>query len=265
MLIGINAGFGDPIGPDFPFLERLGFEVVRQEIRFGADQDRIRLLASEFVGSTLTPLFLLAGGKMSRPDGNRVEPNEIADLGVAVINAAAVVGLDRLALEIGNEPDIAHDGYSKRPQDFAAAVSQTRNRARDAGFTGSIVTGGIANLNTRGIEYLRVLFQPRDFPFPDDVTIGFHRYPETCAYADTPHANFASRDAEMDALRQITGAHRVACTEFGYHTAPEKQNFFAPPTRRTDDKVADSVMFDFDFFDRRQCDMAVLFQLNDGL
>src|SRR5262249_36223640 len=166
MLIGINAGFGDPIGPDFPFLERLGFDVVRQEIRFGTDQDRIRLLVSEFVGSTLMPLFLLAGGKMSRPDGNRVEPNEIADLGVAVINAAAVVGLDRFALEIGNEPDIAHDGYSKRPQDFAAAISQTRNRARDAGFTGSIVPGGIANLNTRGPAYLPGVCQPHNFPIP---------------------------------------------------------------------------------------------------
>src|SRR5262249_43573940 len=222
MLIGINAGFGDPIGPDFPFLERLGFDVVRQEIRFGADQDRIHLLVSECVGSTLMPLFLLAGGKISRPDGNRVEPNEIADLGVAVVNAAAVVGLERFALEIGNEPDIANDGYSKRPQDFAAAISQTRDRVRAMGFTGSIVTGGIANLNTRGLDYLRRVLQPHNFPFPDDVVIGFHRYPETGAYHDVPHAGFASRDAEMDALRQITGARLVACTEFGYHTAPEK-------------------------------------------
>jgi hypothetical protein len=200
---------------------------------------------------------------MGRPDGNRVEPNEMADLGVAAVNAAAVVGLERFALEIGNEPDIANDGYGKRPQDFAAAISQTRDRVRAAGFTGSIVTGGIANLNTRGLDYLRGVLQPHDFPFPDDVVIGFHRYPETGAYHETPHAGFASRDAEMDALKQITGARPVACTEFGYHTAPEKKLFFET-TRRTDDKVADSVMFDFDFFNRRQCEMAVLFQLNDG-
>jgi hypothetical protein len=43
-----------------------------------------------------------------------------------------------------------------------------------------------------------------------------------------------------------------------------KQGSLGPPVRRTDDKVADSVIFSFDFFDRMQCEMAVLFQLNDG-
>jgi hypothetical protein len=263
MLIGINAGFGDPIAPDLPFIEQVGFQMVRQEIPFGADDVRIRLLVGEFVSQALTPLFLLAGGKMSRPDGGRVEPNEIADLGSAVINAANSLGLTEFALEIGNEPDIAHAGYSARPQDFAAAISQTRDRARAAGFSGTIITGGVSNLNQRGIAYLQGTLAPHGFAFPDDVTIGFHRYPEKAAYSDTPHDGFASRDDEMAALKQLSGAHAVGCTEFGYHTAPEKRFLFWT-TRRSDDKVADSVMFDFDFFNRWDCEMAVLFQLNDG-
>lgn len=84
MLIGLNAGFGEPISSEFGNLAPLGIAVVRQDVRAHFDDGHVRALVQEFAGAPVTPLFLLAGGHIDTPDHlSRIEPHEIAALGHA--------------------------------------------------------------------------------------------------------------------------------------------------------------------------------------
>jgi hypothetical protein len=78
-----------------------------------------------------------------------------------------------------------------------------------------------------------------------------------------PHDGFRSRDDEWNALMAISGSRALACTEFGYHTAPERIVGSITKTR-TDRQVAASVMWDIQFYTERAVTVAAVFQLNDG-
>jgi hypothetical protein len=207
-------------------------------------------------------LFLLAGGKMEHDDGaGRIEPHELAARATRLVAAANACALVSYAVEVGNEPDIANDDYASRPQDFAEAVRQSHEALRAAGFDGPVITGGISNLNERGLDYLKRTLAVGTVPA--DVIVGFHRYPEKARGALAPHDGFTSRDDEWNALMAISGARALACTEFGYHTAPERIVGFITKTR-TDRQVAASVMWDIRFYTERAVTVAAVFQLNDG-
>src|SRR5262245_38504354 len=261
-VLGINAGFGEPIAGEFPFFQKIGVAAVRQDLFAHGETAPIEALVAEFSNRPMRAVFMLAGGKMQIPDGsNRIEPHVLAARARRVVEAARAVGLERYSLEVGNEPDIAHDGYASRPQDFAEAIRQVHAVVRPLGFDGDLVTGGISNLNARGLAYLEAMLATG--AVPSDVVIGFHRYPETGRDANTPHKGFASREDEFRALKRIGVNRRFACTEFGYHTAEDRVGAFGR-RRRTDADVADSIRWDLDFFGQRDVLVAVLYQLNDG-
>jgi hypothetical protein len=263
MLLGINAGFGEPIASEFANLMLRGFSVVRQDLRAHFDDATLQSLVNEFAGAGVTPLFLLAGGHIDSPEGDRVEPHEIAMLGQRVVAFAADAGISDYWLEVGNEPDLAHVDYKTRPQDFAVAVEQTFDAVRAAGFTGPVVSGGIANLSRANLTYLeRMLNQG----LPADVVIGFHRYPRGLTPAN-PQEGFSSRDAEWQELQRLANGRGVACTEVGHHTAPRKYLFwgFIPLKKRVSDAdVAQHVVFDLNYFKARGCLLTAVYQLNDG-
>ena len=259
MLLGINAGFGDPLAADLPLLEHLGFDIVRQDVRAHRTDADVQELLTEFLGRSIGLLVLLGGGHIERTDGGRVEPHELAAHAMRVWSIARHIGLSPVRFEVGNEPDLAHEGYRTRPQDFAIAIQQTRDALRGAGFRGDIITGGIANLATANLQYLDRMLRAG---LPDDVIVGFHRYPRGMDPVK-PHRQFRSREAEWDALIQLAGTRPVACTEFGHHTAPRRFRIFFRK-RVTDAGVAEHVEYDLDFFERHGCVMAAVYQLNDG-
>lgn len=259
MLIGINAGFGAPLAPDLPVLEQIGFDFVRQDVRVQRTDADIQELLTEFLGRPISLLVLVEGGDIGHDRGARVEPHELAAHAVRVWRIARNIGLLDLRFEIGNEPDLAHADYRTRPQDFAVAVQQARDALRGAAFAGDIISGGIANLGAANLDYLEGMLQAG---LPDDVIIGFHRYPRGMG-PRTPQKGFSSRDAEWRALMRLVDGRPVACTEFGHHTAPRPFGVFFRK-RVSDVQVADHVMFDLDFFEARGCRMAAVYQLNDG-
>ena len=156
---------------------------------------------------------------------------------------AAEAGLtDNYALEIGNEPDLAHPFYANHPEHFAEALRYSYAAARAHGFTGPIITGGITNLNQRGLFYLERLAPAT---LPADLTIGFHRYPEAGRGPLAPHDGFTSRDEEWDTLRQPRRRaprrlHRVRLPHRGRR-----------PHTLDDEDVAASVLWDLAFYDDR--------------
>lgn len=264
MLIGLNAGFGEPISSEFGNLAPLGIAVVRQDLRAHFDDGHVQALVQEFAGAPVTPLFLLAGGHIDTPDHlSRIEPHEIAALGQRVVATAADCGLTNYWIEVGNEPDLAHVDYRTRPADFAIAVQQTFDAVRAAGFSGPVVSGGICNLSRASLTYLeRVLNQG----LPAEVVIGFHRYPKGLT-PENPQDGFASRDAEWQELQRLADGRAVACTEVGHHTAPRKYRIWGliPWKKRlSDDEVAAHVVFDLAFFKSRGCLLTAVYQLNDG-
>jgi hypothetical protein len=264
MLIGLNAGFGDPIAFEFPNLTPRGFTVVRQDLRAHFDDGYLRSLVQEFTAAPVTPLFLLAGGHIDTPDHlSRIEPHEIAALGHRVVAAATEAGLANYWIEVGNEPDLSHVDYRTRPQDFAIAVQQTFDAVRAAGFIGPVVSGGIANLSRASLTYLERMLNEG---LPADIVIGFHRYPRGLG-PENPQHGFASREDEWQELQRLANGRAVACTEVGHHTAPRKHTLlgFIPwNTRVSDDHVAAHVVFDLEFFRSRGCLLTAVYQLNDG-
>jgi hypothetical protein len=262
MWLGINAGFGDSLGPARDFIESVGFHFVRQEFRADANDRRLAALLSEFAGRRTKLLALLGGGTNRTPAGGRIEPQVFAALGARVVQVAAALGVDPI-VEIGNEPDIGHPGYATRPADFAAAVSLTHAAMRKAGFRGAVISGGISNLSRERMEYLEVMVRAG---LPSDVILGFHRYPHGLS-AQQPHPGFADREAEWTRLLEIAGSRDVACTEVGHHTAPRgrrRLGLFGRRQRLSAEEAARDLMFDLDFFRDRGCLMTAVYQLNDG-
>lgn len=257
MLVGLQAGFGSSLAAEFAGIASYGFALVRQDLYAQHDDAIAQQLIVECVGAPITPLFLIGGGSIAYPDGSRIEPHELAAMTTTVVQTAQAAGLTDYALEIGNEPDIACAGYANHPPDFAEAIRQCLDAAVTSGFHGPFISGGIANLNNRGLRYLHALLHAQAMPFTD-VVIGFHRYPEAGRAMLAPHDQFRSRDEEWHALRSIVGTRPVACTEFGYHTAPSK------PLTLSDDDVADAVLWDLNFYEERSVLYAVVYQLNDG-
>lgn len=258
MRVGLNAGFGDPLASELAGIAAHGFALVRQDV-YAKSTDLNVDLIREFVNAPLGAIFLIGGGKIQVSDGSRrIEPHELAQMTKSVVACANEVGLLDYAIEIGNEPDIAHPGYSERPQDFAEAIRQSHDAARQSGFTGEIISGGISNLNDRGLTYLDTMLDCESFPA---VTIGFHRYPEEGRGPRAPHDSFRSRDDEFGVLQHIADNAPVACTEFGYHTAA------ARPLTLTDIAVAGCVLWDLAFYETRfdaNISLACVYQLNDG-
>jgi hypothetical protein len=258
MIIGLNAGFGDPLEHEFQGIASYGFQLVRQDLYASQDSTEVPHLISEWVGVPLKPLFLIGGGNMERKNSfNRLEPHELAAWVGDTIDIATYTGLKDYLLEIGNEPDIATAGYSEYPTDFAEAIRQCHEMARAHGYQGPIITGGISNLNERGFAYLAAMMESN--LIPTDTIIGFHRYPETGRLHFAPHKGFHSREDEWEMLMDITGVHMVACTEFGYSTFTEKRGH-----TRTDEEVADSVLWDLNFYEEHEALLAAIYQLNDS-
>lgn len=262
MWVGINAGFGTPIGTSWPFIESVGFHFVRQDIPVDATDRVLTALLSEFIGRRTKLLALLGGGTNRTRAGRRIEPNVFAALGGRVARVAAALGVDPL-IEVGNEPDIGHPEYASRPGDFAAAVSMTRAALRQAGYHGAVISGGISNLSRERLQYLEAMVGAG---LPSDVILGVHRYPHGLS-AEQPHPGFADRDAEWRRLMEIAGARDIAVTEIGHHTAPRgrrRLGIFGRRRRLTEDDVARDILFDLDFFRDRGCLLAAVYQINDG-
>ena len=264
MLVGINAGFGARLGAARAFIESVGFTLVRQEFRWDFDDRRVSSLLGEFVGRPLRLLALLGGGHNRGPRGGRLEPHQFASLGTRVVGAAAAIGLTDLLIEVGNEPDIGHQDYAMRPQEFAVAIAQTHGAVRQAGHQGPVISGGISNLSRERLDYLAGVLATG--LVPPDVVAGIHRYPRGMD-ARTPHPGFASRDEEWARLVAIAGRRQVACTEFGHHTAGRRQRrlgLIRPRRRLTDDEAARDIAYDLAYFRDRGCLAAAVYQLNDG-
>jgi hypothetical protein len=170
-------------------------------------------------------------------------------------------------VEFRGEPDIGHPGNYADTQPIPPAEYRRllfEFHAAVAGRGIQVWAPAIANLNTRGLEWLAAA-DPASWPA--DINVTLHSYPhgET---PTVPHPGFRSRDHEVEVFRRIIGRRPFIVSEFGYHTAPRvtRRILGIPVQRRrwTDDQVAEYVDFEWRFWDGHGATGAVLYQLNDG-
>ena len=132
MLVGLNAGFGLPLGADSAVHHSIGCAVVRQEFRFEIDDATMALLMADIAGQPLGCWRCSAEARTRRPRGDGSSRTSLPRSAHVSRPRRPPRGLTDVLIEVGNEPDIGHVDYRTRPADFAQAVVQTHAAVRAA-------------------------------------------------------------------------------------------------------------------------------------
>lgn len=241
MIRGLQVVFdARPAGPELlSALRDLGVRGVRADCQ-NAGATAAALVAREIRDAGLYDLAIVA-----TPDDARLLP-------------------EGTLAECYNEPDITLNGRPPlSPADYRRLLLDIHAVTAARGVT--LVGGSISNLNRRGLDYLRALDVPS---WPADIGVTFHRYPTGNMLPWTPHAGFASRSQEMDALRSIIGSRPVGCSEFGYHTGNQLTSrwdrFWGRSRCFTDAQQAEFAAWEWQYLADQGCTFAAWYQITDG-
>lgn len=261
MKIYINAGFGQCLGPDnLNWIRSHGFGGIRQEIFRGEDAE---LIIREIADSGLEAILLLCGGHMERISFEHT-------VGLArhvALVARDVAGIDatRLAIEIGNEPDLAIDQYKRNPGEFARLVRECATAIWQEVPALTVVSGGVSNTHRDGLDYLEAASRAG---LPDGCHIGYHAY-HTTSTPETAHPGFRSRQEEFGRLARTVAGRPMWCTEVGWHTYPSEIRVGVLKQRKTvrfdDNQVADFTERELRLQRAAGAVCSAVFQLNDAL
>lgn len=214
-------------------IEELGFHGIRVDIPDHHDACW-RLLEELAEHPALHPIFLVAGGQMTRehPDvgGPPWSPESLVQHVWDSCQKASTLGFFERgappAIEIGNEPDLAHDVWKGQPALLAETFSKCFEKARSFSARCPVLTPSVSNLNSRGFDYLRVMLEAG---LPDGCAVAVHRYPNG-DHPSVPHGGFASREEEIGLLMDLTGDRDVWVTEAGRSEGPiRRRRFLRPP------------------------------------
>jgi hypothetical protein len=258
--IYLNAGFGDLLGAGtLNWIQSHGFCGIRQEIMRGEHAEpRIR----EIADSGLEAILLVCGGHMEKIAFHHTV--ELARHVTLVARDVVGIDIDRLAIEIGNEPDLATDQYKENPAQFAALVREAASAIWREVPTMKVISGGVSNTHKKGLDYLAAA---ANSGFPQGCHIGYHAY-HTTVTPETPHEGFRTRNDEFSRLRTIVAGRPMWCTEVGWHTYPSQIREGLLQRQRTvhfdDDQVADFTERELRLHQAAGAVCAAIFQLNDA-
>lgn len=259
MALGINAGFGQPLGADaWTRLAALGFSHVRTGLPPWATDGEVEAMVRDLVGAPLTPLLLVASKRIERPDGQRIEAGELAAHVVRVVSMAIAAGLRDFAIHLGNEADIS--AYDHAPKRLADVVVAGHDAARSAGFAGDFVAPSVANVSARGVDYLGDMLRR----LPQDVVAALHMYPPA-GYVPRPGGD--DRSSMWAAVTSVADGRRLWVTEFGMHDGREVMESFGRPKRavvRSEAECTTGLLSYLSVFERHGVELAFLYQHRDG-
>jgi hypothetical protein len=222
-LAGLQCGFGEALGPVLGQLSSFPFHIVRIDLQ-RCDQAHTAELANEVLLYGLQPLCIV----------RRAEQIDVLPEGALI--------------ELGNEPDLEHEGWT--PETYAVEAQRcidvaTARHAR-------LYLGAVSNLNFRGLAFLDKLPWAH---YPSTVCCSIHRYPNG-SLPTTPHDGFKSRGDEVLALKTIVGYRPLACSEVGYYDQP------GGPWTEAD--VAAHMKWERQFFSQHDFEIVSGYQINDG-
>lgn len=273
MKVYLNLGYtpqpGGSIGREL--LEKIadvGFHGIRQDVPDDVELTRplVRELA-DFPG--LNVIFLLSGGQMTRRHGG--DPWEERPLVQHVKATCEILRdagfLERAAppaIEIGNEPDLAHPFWKRNPENLADTFTKCYETIREFSKDAPVLTPSVSNLNVRGLSYLRRMLERG---IPAEAPVAVHRYPNGQSPSD-PHDPFETRREEIAAFLSLVGARDVWVTETGRSEGPGwLRRFFFQKTEfwLTEQQVADYMEAELRLWaEFPQVKAVVWYQLNSG-
>jgi hypothetical protein len=272
MKVYLNLGYtpepGGSIGREL--LEKIadvGFHGVRQDVP--EDPALTRALVRELEDSSrLNVIFLLSGGHMTRRTGDPWEAGPLVRHVRETCGILAEAGLfDRTpppALEIGNEPDLAHHHWKRNPESLAEAFTECFETVREFSEAAPVLTPSVSNLNVRGLSYLSRMLERG---LPAGAAVAVHRYPNGQSPSD-PHYPFPDRREEIAALLSIAGDRDVWVTETGRSEGPGWiRRFFFQKIEfwLTEQQVADYMEAELRLWaDFPKVKAVVWYQLNSG-
>lgn len=236
MIKGLQAIFGgESIGPDLlNEIKAKGFQLIRADVQ---EMEDPRPLIEEIHAAGLEALPIIRNPLVL----------DLLDPGMRV--------------ELGNEPDLAHEGWTRDTYlasvDSAMTISAGRHK---------LFIGCPSNLNHRGLTWLRSLPWA---DFPSWVGCSVHRYPVGGYGPWTGHKKVPAwwkwsedawpgnrrmtREEEVAEVRAIVGDRPLALTEFGYSGAEWDEN-----------QQEMFVSWERAFWEREGFELGVAYQLNSS-
>lgn len=207
------------------------------------------------------PIFLIAGGHMLRDDRSPFSSEELIahtrdccvkmrDLGYFKVRA-----VQQPAIEIGNEPDLAHHHWKENPGLLARTFTDCYEVVREFSQVCPVLSPSVSNLNRRGFSYLERMLA---VGFPSGSGVAFHRYPHD-GEPTKPHDGFDNRDDEASHLVELAEGRDLWCTETGLSEGPHDGTFY------TEEFVADAYADEVAYWNRVPSMRALTwYQINDG-
>lgn len=221
MKLGICIPEAGPVGvPLLKQLHAFGYDAIRNEVN-PVNHEATTAMLQEFAAlPELYPIVLVGGGSLRQANG---EPWQEGDL-VAHTRDACIkmrdIGLfdrkEQLAIEIGNEPDLAHDHWKKHPERMAREFRRCYEVVREFSVDCPVLTPCISNLDADSFDYLEKMLESG---IPYGADLAFHRYPRDRS-VKTPQRGFRSRRQELSRLLQLAGSRPLWLTETGMQEGP---------------------------------------------
>jgi len=230
---GLQVGFGELIGPDLlRALAALGFTLIRCDMQPVLEPRHFRILLDEVLAAGLNPMPII------RPEQSTWLPSTPA-----------------LDIEVLNEPDLTGWAWRDYAANVNAVCTAVDGRHR-------VWAGSLSNLTPSRLGWLQRVIGS----IPVSVGITVHRYPKNGADDAAPQEGFKSRDAEIEWLKTIIEGRRWGCSEFGYHTGPQRRGhlWWTERWHWTDAQVAAFTQRDLRRWEAWGAEFAVYYQVNDG-
>ena len=205
-------------------------------------------------------VFLLAHGTMRRLSGDpwgrgslRAHVNDTC-VKMSALGLFDEERVDGIAIEIGNEPDLAADPWKQKPELLAQTFSECYEVIRGYSPAVRVLTPCVSNLNARGIDYMQKMF---DAGIPAGAECAIHRYPHR-GQPDLPHEGFKSRDREVERMKEIIGGRPFHITETGFSEYEYRGNHTDPLL------IADYFEREVAFWQRHGAASMFWYQFQDG-
>ena len=199
------------------------------------------------------PIFLLFGGDMTREGGAPWEPEGMIALLRDELEKLKVAGfLEReLAIEWGNEPDLACKRWKKSPLELGELYHDAMRIVWEHSPQWHCLSPSISNLDEDSLDYLRKMH------LPIGAEIAFHRYPPGRDFWSA-HRGFKGRAGEVDALKAIAKGAKLWGTEMGWARMNRDYTL-------SDEEQASRVIDEIAFWHDQGVESCTIYQLNDGV
>lgn len=240
MKILVNAGFGNPIGPDLlAQLKSFGFHGCRQDILRPEDA---KALVHEQLAAGMDGIYIVRDALSAR-------------MTTIALQNAYLPGI----IELGNEED-----SKQTPKQYHRQFVEHYRAVREVSAQVPVFTAGITTTDRKRLDWLRDVYAQG---IPADCGTAIHTYRQ-----ETPPGwakpGFGSRAAEYEAVREIIGpSRRLILSEIGWHLAPftVKKGWFGSEQKTyTETQVADYLLEECRIASENGVESLTVFQITDG-